>query len=108
MTQVTNFVERHGDHSCQHVAYDTYNLDKFIEHMKGLGGNSRGGTIVQDDGFGILKQMIAKGYASGHAGEATFSEYCQRPTNAEEAKEIQIAFSNMAGMTFYNQVQGAI
>ena len=107
-SQVTNFVERHGDHSCQHVAYDTYNLDTFIEHMKTLGGNQRGGTIVQDDGFGILKQMFAKGYASGHAGEATFPEYCQRPTNAEEAKEVQITFSNKAGTTFYNQVQDAI
>jgi len=107
-SQVTNFVERHGDHSCQHVAYDTYNLDQFIKHMKSLGGHQRGSTIVQDDGFGILKQMFAKGYASGHAGEATFPEYCQRPQTAEEVDEVQITFSKKAGTTFYNQVQNAI
>jgi hypothetical protein len=77
-SQVTSFVEKHGDHSCQHVAYDCHNLDKFIGHMKSLGGHPRGNVLVQDDGFGILKQMFAKGYASGHAGEATFPEYCRR------------------------------
>ena len=107
-SQVTTFVERHGDHSCQHVAYDTYDLEKFIAHMKRFGGNVRGGTIVQDDGFGILKQLFAKGYASGHAGEATFPEYCQRPANEEEARKVQITFSNQAGATFYQQVQRAI
>ena len=63
-SQVTNFVEAHGDHSCQHVAYDCHNLDGFIKHMKAMGGHPRGGVLVQDDGFGILKQMFAKGYAS--------------------------------------------
>src|SRR4051812_34339256 len=28
-SQVTKFVDRHGDHACQHVAYDTYDLEKF-------------------------------------------------------------------------------
>ena len=32
-SQVTAFVDRHGDHSIQHVAFDTHDLDKFIEHM---------------------------------------------------------------------------
>ncbi len=107
-SQVTQFVSKHGDHSCQHVAYDTYNLDAFIEHMSSLGGNPRGTTIVQNDGFGILKQMFAKGYASGHAGEAVFPEYCQRPRTESEAKEVEITFSNQAGKGFYKQVQDAI
>ena len=54
------------------------------------------------------KEVLYQFSAYGHAGEATFPEYCQRPTNAEEAEEIQITFSNMAGTTFYNQVQGVI
>ena len=29
-SQVTKFVEAHGDHACQHVAYDTHDLDKFV------------------------------------------------------------------------------
>jgi hypothetical protein len=88
-SQVTSFVEKHGDHSCQHVAYDCHNLEKFIGHMKSLGGHPRGNVLVQDDGFGILKQMLAKGYASGHAGEATFPEYCERPERADAAKEVE-------------------
>ena len=107
-SQVTSFVEKHGDHSCQHVAYDCHNLDKFIAHMKSLGGHQRGGVLVQDDGFGILKQMFAKGYASGHAGEATFPEYCERPRDLAEAKEVEITFSDLAGGEFYKQVQDAI
>lgn len=107
-SQVTSFVEKHGDHSCQHVAYDCYNLDKFIDHMKRLGGHPRGDVIVQDDGFGILKQMFAKGYATGHAGEATFPEYCQRPRSASEAHDVEITFSRQAGEGFYKQVQDAI
>jgi len=107
-SQVTSFVERHGDHSCQHVAYDCHNLEKFIGHMKSLGGHPRGNVLVQDDGFGILKQMFAKGYASGHAGEATFPEYCERPETADAAKEVEITFSKKAGGEFYKQVQNAI
>lgn len=107
-SQVTSFVEKHGDHSCQHVAYDCHNLEKFIGHMKSLGGHPRGNVLVQDDGFGILKQMFAKGYASGHAGEATFPEYCERPQTADEAKAVEITFSNKAGGEFYKQVQNAI
>ena len=75
--------------------------------MKTLGGHPRGEVLVQNDGFGILKQMFARGYASGHAGEATFPEYCQRPVNEDAAQELEITFSNLAG-GFYKQVQDAI
>ena len=107
-SQVTSFVEKHGDHSCQHVAYDCYNLNEFVGHMKSMGGHPRGEVLVQDDGFGILKQVFAKGYASGHAGEATFPEYCQRPSGGADTDGVQITFSNRAGGEFYRQVQQAI
>lgn len=107
-SQVTSFVERHGDHACQHVAYDCHDLDRFIDHMKSMGGHPRGEVLVQDDGFGILRQMFAKGYASGHAGEATFPEYCQRPRTGDERQDVEITFSKKAGGEFYRQVQDAI
>ena len=106
-SHVTSFVEKHGDHACQHVAYDCYDLDVFVERLKSLGGHPRGEVLVQDDGFGTLKQMFAKGYASGHAGEATFPEYCQRPEVGSDG-EVEITFSNRAGGEFYRQVQDAI
>ena len=107
-SQVTTFVEKHGDHSCQHVAYDCYDLDAFVARMKSMGGHPRGEVLVQDDGFGILKQTFAKGYASGHAGETAFPEYCQRPVSEGDADTVQITFSNRAGGEFYRQVQDAI
>lgn len=107
-SQVTSFVDKHGDHSCQHVAYDCYNLKSFIERTKSFGGDPRGDMLIQDDGFGLLKQMFARGYASGHAGEATFPEYCERPASEEDKKEVEITFSNKAGSQFYSQVQDAI
>ncbi|HEV7633320.1 MAG TPA: hypothetical protein VGO41_10060 [Steroidobacteraceae bacterium] len=107
-SQVTTFVEKHGDHSCQHVAYDCHDLERFVERLKAMGGTPRGGILVQDDGFGLLKQMFAKGYATGHAGEATFPEYCQRPDTAAKGRDVTITFSERAGGEFYKQVQDAI
>ncbi len=107
-SQVTSFVEKHGDHSCQHVAYECHDLDRFVGHMKSMGGHPRGDVLVQDDGFGMLKQMFAKGYASGHAGEATFPEYCERPDPTRTDQDVEITFSNKAGGEFYKQVQDAI
>ena len=107
-SQVTKFVEKHGDHTVQHVAFDTHDLDKFIEHMQSLGGTPRGEVLVRDDGFGTLKQMFARGYAEGDAGEASFPEYCQRPDPTASPDEVAITFAEETGKGFYDQVQTAI
>jgi hypothetical protein len=106
-SQVTKFVERHGDHACQHVAYDCHDLESFQKHVKELGGKPRGRTLVRHDGFGILKQMFAKGYAEGDAAEATFPEYVQRPHSDDDA-DAHITFSEQAGRGFYDQIEDAI
>jgi hypothetical protein len=72
-----------------------------------MGGRPRGDTVVRHDGFGILKQMFAKGYAAGNAAEATFPEYVQRPRAADSA-EVQVTFSEQAGRSFYDQIETAI
>jgi hypothetical protein len=106
-SQVTSFVEKHGDHSCQHVAFDTDNLEQFRQHLVGFGGTPRGETLVRNDGFGILKQMFAKGYAVGHADENSFPEYVERPkVDADGA--VNITFSDMAGKGFYDQIEDAV
>ncbi len=107
-SQVTKFVERHGDHSVQHVAYDTYDLDKFSEHMKSLGGTPRGATLVRNDGFGILKQMFARGYAEGDPAEASFPEYVQRPNPGDSDDEVAITFAQETGKGFYDQIEEAV
>ncbi len=106
-SQVTAFVDRHGDHSVQHVAYDTHDLEKFQEHMKKMGGTPRGETLVRNDGFGVLKQMFARGYEEGSADESTFPEYVQRPNNMN-ADEVAITFAEETGKGFYDQVADAV
>ena len=106
-SQVTKFVERHGDHACQHVAYDCYDLEQFRTHLQGLGGHCRGEVIERNDGFGRLKQMFAKGYAKGDPAEASFPEYVQRPTAGDATRETHITFSRQAGKGFYKQIQDA-
>ena len=107
-SQVTKFVERHGDHSCQHVAYDTHDLETFQTHMKSMGGTPRGETLVRNDGFGVLKQMFARGYAEGDAAEASFPEYVQRPKASESADEVAITFAQETGQGFYDQIEDAV
>src|SRR5688572_676706 len=74
-SQVTRFVAHHGDHSCQHVAYDCHDLDAFREHLIRSGCHPRGQTLVRNDGFGVLKQMFAKGYEAGDPRTSGFPEY---------------------------------
>jgi hypothetical protein len=105
-SQVTKFVERHGDHSCQHVAFDCHDLERFRRHLLDLGGHPRGKVLLRHDGFGMLKQMFAKGYAEGDAAEATFPEYVERPRAG--ADDAHVTFSEAAGRGFYEQIEQAI
>jgi hypothetical protein len=109
-SQVTKFVERHGDHSCQHVAYDTYDLATFQARMSELGGSPRGKTLVRDDGFGTLRQMFARGYAAGDAAEASFPEYVQRPDVGDviDGDDVAITFAEETGKGFYDQIEDAV
>ena len=107
-SQVTKFVQRHGDHAVQHVAFDTHDLDKFVSHLKKMGGTPRGEVLVRNDGFGVLKQMFARGYEEGDAGEASFPEYCQRPNVGDSDEHVAITFAAETGRGFYDQVEDAI
>ena len=105
-SQVTKFVERHGDHSCQHVAFDCHDLARFRQHLVRMGGHPRGDVLVRHDGFGILKQMFAKGYEAGDPTTSGFPEYVQRPRHGDE--DLTITFSKQAGNDFYEQIEHAI
>ena len=107
-SQVTKFVDVHGDHSCQHIAYDTHDLDAFVDHLKAHGGTPRGEVLVRNDGFGVLKQMFARGYAEGDAAEASFPEYCQRPNAGDAADDVAITFAEETGKGFYDQIEDAV
>ncbi|MEW1615332.1 MULTISPECIES: class I SAM-dependent methyltransferase [unclassified Streptomyces] len=104
-SQVTRFVERHGDHACQHVAYACTDLDAFRARLEERGCRPRGSTLVRHDGFGVVKQMFAKGYDDSCAGEASFAEYVERPSAMDGSA---ITFSQEAGKGFYEQIEEAI
>lgn len=107
-SQVTTFVELHGDHACQHVAFDCHDLEAFQRHLTAMGGRPRGATLERNDGFGLLKQMFAKGYAGGDAAAASFPEYVQRPAAGRGTDDVSITFSNEAGRGFYDQIEDAV
>ncbi|MFQ5558461.1 MAG: hypothetical protein ACE5GB_13275 [Acidimicrobiales bacterium] len=107
-SQVTKFVEAHGDHAVQHVAYDTHDLEAFQEHFRALGGSPRGRTLVRHDGFGVLKQVFARGYTEGDAAETGFPEYCQRPRPDATDEEVAITFAEETGKGFYDQIEEAV
>ncbi|MEM7338704.1 MAG: hypothetical protein AAF467_08655 [Actinomycetota bacterium] len=107
-SQVTTFVERHGDHSVQHVAFDTGDLDGFVAHMKALGGTPRGDVLIRHDGFGVLKQMFARGYEQGDAAAASFPEYVERPSVDGDHTEVAITFAEETGKGFYDQIEDAV
>jgi hypothetical protein len=73
-----------------------------------MGGTPRGETLVRNDGFGVLKQMFARGYAAGDAAEESFPEYCQRPRLGTSADDVAITFAEETGKGFYDQIEDAV
>lgn len=105
-SQVTLFAEKHGDHSVQHVAYDTTNLDSFTERLQQYGCQPLGEPIAKRDSYGLLKQLFCKGYSQLSPAENTFAEYVQRPRSLQE--ELEVTFSQKAGKGFYRQIEEAM
>ncbi len=105
-SQVTLFAELHGDHSVQHIAYDTSNLEQFIERLQKYGCNVLGEPIAKKDAFGMLKQVFCRGYSQLNPAENQFAEYVQRPKSIKE--ELEITFSQKAGKGFYRQIEEAM
>ncbi|MCB0311285.1 MAG: hypothetical protein KDD42_08620 [Bdellovibrionales bacterium] len=106
-SQVTAFVEKHGDHSVQHVAYDTKDLEGFINHLQKYNVYPRGEIYTRNDGFGMLKQVFCKGYDKLDPAEMCFPEYVERPKKNEDPADANITFSQDAGKTFYRQIEEA-
>jgi len=106
-SQVTAFVDKHGDHSVQHVAYDTGDLFGFLEHLQKYDVYPRGEVFTRHDGFGMLKQVFCKGYDKLDPAEMCFPEYVERPKKDENFTDTKITFSQGAGKTFYQQIEDA-
>ncbi|WP_438003740.1 hypothetical protein WME89_33420 [Sorangium sp. So ce321] len=105
-SQVSVFVEKHGDHSVQHVAYDTVHLGAFLERARKHGVRLRGETLLRNDGFGMVKQVFSKGYDGEDPADMQFAEYVERQGAHGEA-EPAITFSSRVGKGFYYQIEQA-
>ena len=73
-SQVTKFVDRHGDHACQHVAYDTHDLEKFQAHMRDA--DEVHITFAEETGRGFYDQ-IEDAVAAGD--EEPFFDFSKMP-----------------------------
>lgn len=106
-SQVTLFAELHGDHSVQHVAYETNgSLESFLDRLDQHGCNLLGEVINKKDGFGVLKQVFCRGYSQLNPAQNQFAEYVQRPRSV--AEELEITFSQKAGKGFFRQIEEAM
>lgn len=110
-SQVSVFVDRHGDHSVQHVAYGVEHLDNFLDWLRSHGGRLRGEVLRRNDGFGVVQQIFGNGYApSGDPAADSFPEYVERPRPREHRSPEsapRITFSETAGRGFYGHIERA-
>lgn len=107
-SQVSAFARKHGDHSVQHVAFNTTGLVEFRERIESFGGKLRGDMLVRNDGFGMLRQVFGRGYEPGKADECAFPEYVERPRVGETLDVAPVTFSKGAGKGFYKQIEEAV
>lgn len=103
-SQVTAFSDCHGDHSVQHIAFDTQNLEQFVSHAISKGVNLRGQQLVSNDGFGDLKQLFGKGYSKQNAAEMSFPEYVERPKKGDS---MSTSVPQNTGKNFYQRIEQA-
>jgi hypothetical protein len=108
-SHVTAYVERHGDHSVQHVAFQVEDLSKFRAAMVAQCGLGLLGPILQrHDGFGWIRQVFATGYnTEANPAEVGFPEFVQRPLKKGEQFP-EVSFSAEAGTGLYKQAQDAM
>ena len=106
-SHVTTFLDMHGDHSIQHVAYAIENLEAFVVEMKAKGFNFLGRIKVRSDSFGPVKQIFAKRFdASLTPAEGAFFEFVERPkAGVGGAEEF---FSSEVAAELYADVEGDI
>ncbi|MBY6211329.1 hypothetical protein KUV95_07170 [Microbulbifer agarilyticus] len=103
-SQVSAFAECHGDHSVQHIAFDTTNLEDFVTHAISKGVNLRGQQLVSNDGFGDLKQLFGKGYSKQNAALMSFPEYVERP---KQGASMSTSVPQNTGKNFYQRIEDA-
>lgn len=107
-SHVTAYVEKHGDHAVQHVAFQVKDLQTFRNQVMEFGVNLLGPILQRHDGFGYVRQVFARGYHDhANPAEVGFPEFVERPQRKEEPFP-EVSFSAEAGTNLYRQAQEAM
>ena len=77
-SHITEFVELHGDHCVQHIAFETPNLEEYVNHLQDHGvqilGDAHAAKLERD---GIVQHIFTKGYSGEGVKNMPFAEYMQ-------------------------------
>ena len=80
VSHVAHFLNIHGDHSVQHVAYRIKNLEAFVQEMTDKQFKFLGGIKIRTDLFGPIKQIFAKRFDPFMSpAQGPFYEFVDRP-----------------------------
>ncbi len=106
-SQVSAFVEKHGDHSFQHVALAVDNIYVFVEWALEQGFHFLGSIQDRVDGFGQVKQIFGRKFDEHLApDEGPFYEFVQRP-NQEGRFVSANSFSDDFAREFFLEIEDA-
>ena len=107
-SQVESFLQKHGDHSIQHVAYAISNLEAFVAEMRQKGFRFLGGIKERADSFGPVKQIFTKRFdaIATSAVDGVFFEFVERKEKSAAAERDE-AFSSDVANQFYKAVEAA-
>ena len=108
-SQVSKFVEKHGDHGFQHVAVRVDNLEAFVRWGRENGLQFLGQILQRKDNFGQIKQIFAKKFDPNlNVDEAPFYEFVERPKEGEIFEDIAAdSFSDEFAQELYREVEDA-
>jgi SAM-dependent methyltransferase len=111
-SHVTAFVDKHGDHSFQHVALEVADLDDFCSLLAERHVNLLGDTLARKDVSGrYVRQVFGSPFHDEeNSALVGFYEFVERPRDDEveagpSAPPPDISFSERAGELLYQQAQ---
>lgn len=104
VSHVEHFLNRHGDHSVQHVAYSIQNLEEFVEEMTEKKFRFLGKVKIRNDAFGSIKQIFAKRFdAYLTPAQGVFYEFVER--SEEIDRGVLSFFSSRVAEELYDDVE---
>lgn len=85
-SHITEFVELHGDHCVQHVAFETPDLEQYVEHLHSHGVQTLGDThAVKVEKNALVRHTFTQGYSGDGVKNMPFAEYLQiNPLNIDD------------------------